>query len=62
MKKWVLLTIAAALLPLNGCTVIAVADAVVSTAVDVAAVTVKGTVAVVDAVIPDGDEESEEDQ
>lgn len=61
MNKRVLLMIAAAALPLNGCTVIAIADAAVSTAVDVAAVTVKGTVAVVDAVIPDGEDESEED-
>ncbi len=44
---------------LSGCTVVAVADAVVSTTVDVAAVAVKGSVAVVDAVIPDGEDEDE---
>jgi len=49
------------LLPnLSACTVIAVADAVVSTAVDVTATAAKGTIAVVDAVIPDGDDEDED--
>jgi hypothetical protein len=42
---------------LNGCTVVTVAGAVVGTAVGVTKVAVKGTVAVVDAAIPDADPE-----
>ncbi len=40
----------------SGCTVLAVTDAVASTAVGVTKVAVKGTVAVVGAAIPDGDD------
>jgi len=49
----------ALLLSLNllcSCAVVSAVDATVSTAIDVAALGVKGTVAVVGAVIPDGDE------
>ena len=55
---------AAALLALSvsGCTVLAVTDAVVSTAVGVTKVAVKGTVAVVGAVIPDGDDKEKKDE
>ena len=60
MKKVMLMAVAVVVLLSSGCTVIAVADAVVSTAVDVAAIAVKGTVAVVDAAIPDADDESED--
>ncbi len=42
---------------LNGCAVVSAVDATVSTAIDVAGLGVKGTVAVVGAVIPDGDED-----
>jgi len=47
---------------LNGCTAVTVAGAVVGTAVGVTAVAVKGTVAVVDAVIPDQEQEDKEEQ
>lgn len=49
------------LLSSSGCTAIAVVDAVASTAVGVAKVAVKGTTAVVGAVIPDGDDEKDKD-
>lgn len=45
---------------LSGCTVITIVDAAASTVVGVGKVAVKGTVAVVDAAIPDGDDEEEE--
>jgi hypothetical protein len=45
---------------LSGCTLFAIADAVGSAAIGTAKIAVKGTVAVVDAVIPDGDDEEEE--
>ena len=47
---------------LSGCTVVTVAGAVVGTAVGVTAVAVKGTVAVVDAVIPDNEQEDNKEQ
>lgn len=47
---------------LSGCTVVTVAGAVVGTAVGVTTVAVKGTVAVVDAVIPDNDEDKSSEQ
>ena len=43
-----------------GCTAIAVVDAVASTAVGVTKVAVKGTTAVVGAVIPDGDDDKKD--
>jgi|GEM_PF-4486431 len=43
-----------------GCTAIAVVDAVASTAVGVTKVAVKGTTAVVGAVIPDGDDDDKD--
>lgn len=51
--------LAAALLAalLGGCAVVAVVDTVASTAVGVTKVAVKGTTAVVGAMIPDGDDE-----
>ncbi len=49
------------LLSNSGCTAIAVVDAVASTAVGVAKVAVKGTTAVVGAVIPDGDNKKDKD-
>lgn len=48
-------------LQMTGCTVIAVADAVASTAIGVTKVAVKGTTAVVGAVIPGGDDDDEKD-
>lgn len=42
-----------------GCTVVSVVDAVASTAVGVTKVAVKGTTAVVGAVIPDGKDDEE---
>ncbi len=49
-------------LQMTGCTVIAVADAVASTAIGVTKVAVKGTTAVVGAVIPGGgDDDKKED-
>ena len=53
------------LLTLNlvcSCTVISAVDAVASTAISVVAVGVKGTAAVVSAVIPDGDDDEDEDE
>lgn len=47
---------------LNGCTAVTVAGAVVGTAVGVTTVAVKGTVAAVDAVIPDQEQEDKEEQ
>jgi len=47
---------------LNGCTAVTVAGAVVGTAVGVTSVAVKGTVAAVDAVIPDQEQEDKEEQ
>jgi len=47
---------------LTGCTAVTVAGAVVGTAVGVTAVAVKGTVAAVDAVIPDQEQEDKEEQ
>ncbi len=54
-----LMTFSAFLILSTGCTAIAVVDAVASTAVGVTKVAVKGTTAVVGAVIPDGDDEDE---
>jgi len=48
------------LLNLQGCTVVAIADAAASTVIGVGKVAVKGTVAVVDAAIPDGDDDDED--
>lgn len=49
-------------LQMTGCTVIAVVDAVASTAIGVTKVAVKGTTAVVGAVIPGGgDDDKKED-
>lgn len=48
------------LLHLTGCAVLAVADAVVTTAATAAKVTVKGVGAVADAVIPDSKEKNTE--
>jgi len=45
---------------LGGCTAVTVAGAVVGTAVGVTAVAVKGTVAVVGAVIPDEEQDNKE--
>lgn len=42
---------------LYACSIVSAVDATVSTAIDVVALGVEGTVAVVGAVIPDGDEE-----
>lgn len=50
------------LLNLQGCTVVAIADAAASTVIGVGKVAVKGTVAVVDAAIPDGDDEDEDEE
>ncbi|GAA6152026.1 NF038104 family lipoprotein [Pseudoteredinibacter isoporae] len=47
---------------MQGCTVVAIADAAASTVIGVGKVAVKGTVAVVDAAIPDGDDEDDDDQ
>lgn len=46
---------------LQACTVVAIADAAASTVVGVGKVAVKGTIAVADAVIPDGDEDDDDD-
>jgi len=43
----------------SGCTVVSAVDAVASTAIGVTKVAVKGTTAVVGAVIPDGDDEKD---
>ena len=51
------MTVIAAMLLCSGCAVIAVADAVVTTAVVVVKTGVKVTGAVVNAVIPDSDDE-----
>ena len=48
-------------LQVTGCTVIAVVDAVASTAVGVTKVAVKGTTAVVGAVIPGGDDDEKKE-
>ncbi|NHO87598.1 hypothetical protein G8768_11605 [Pseudoteredinibacter isoporae] len=47
---------------IQGCTVVAIADAAASTVVGVGKVAVKGTVAVVDAAIPDGDDDEEDEE
>jgi len=47
---------------LSGCTVIAIADTAASAVVGVTKIAVKGTVAVVDAAIPDGDDEDESEE
>lgn len=46
---------------LSGCTVIAIADTAASAVVGVTKIAVKGTVAVVDAAIPDGDDDDEDE-
>lgn len=51
-----------ALTGLQGCTVVAIADAAASTVVGVGKVAVKGTIAVADAVIPDGDDDEDEQE
>ncbi|NHN39037.1 hypothetical protein G8764_17160 [Pseudomaricurvus alcaniphilus] len=60
LKLSLKVTLFLALTQLFGCTAIAVVDAVASTAVGVTKVAVKGTVAVADAVIPDGDDDEED--
>ena len=52
-KSAALLLLAIGLLPISGCAVVAVADAVVSTAAVVVKTGVKATGAVIGAVIPD---------
>lgn len=61
-RLFLLITLLASVSLIQGCTVIAIADAAASTVVGVGKVAVKGTVAVVDAAIPDGDDEEEEDE
>lgn len=48
------------LILLHGCAVVSVVDTAASAAVGVVKIGVKGTIAVVDAVIPDGDDEDDE--
>jgi hypothetical protein len=57
MRAWVLVMGVA--LACSGCAVIAVADAVVTTAAVVVKTGVKATGAVIDAVIPDGDDKDD---
>lgn len=57
MRAWVLGMCAAA--ACSGCAVIAVADAVVTTAAVVVKTGVKATGAVINAVIPDGDDKKD---
>ena len=59
--RWLLL-MPLELLSLNGCAVIAVADAAVSVAATAVKTTVKVAGAVVDAAIPDGDEDEQDNQ
>ena len=63
-NKKIRLALVAALvsISLSGCTAVTVAGAVVGTAVGVTAVAVKGTVAVVGAVIPDEEQEDNKEQ
>ncbi len=61
-KMHAFLTVALMSVILNGCTAVTVAGAVVGTAVGVTTVAVKGTVAAVDAVIPDQEQEDKEEQ
>lgn len=48
------------IMQLSGCTVLSVVDAVASAAIGVATIGVKGTTAVVGAVIPDGDDDDDD--
>lgn len=60
--QWALAAIVALLaLQTSGCTVISAVDAVASTAIGVTKVAVKGTTAVVGAVIPDGDDDEKKE-
>lgn len=58
-NTWILLMLLS-VLPLSGCTVVSLVDTAASTAIGATKLVVKGTVAAVDAVIPDGDDEDEE--
>lgn len=58
MKAYILLIAAIfSFNSLSGCAVVSVADAAISTAATAAKVAVKGTGAVIGAVIPDGDDD-----
>jgi hypothetical protein len=59
MRAWVLVLVMGVALACSGCAVIAVADAVVTTAAVVVKTGVKATGAVIDAVIPDGDDKDD---
>lgn len=56
-----LVTVMVGLMVLQACTVVKVVDVAASTTIGVAKGTVKATGAVVDAAIPDGDDEDEDD-
>lgn len=57
--KYILLLLS--LNQISGCTLISIADTVASAAIGTVKIGVKGTAAVIGAVIPDGDDEDEDD-
>ncbi|MCV6626398.1 MAG: NF038104 family lipoprotein [Cellvibrionaceae bacterium] len=61
MAKLIILTTVIWATLLSGCTVVSIVDTAASAAIGVTKVAVKGTVAVVDAAIPDGDDDEDEE-
>ena len=60
-RQYALLLLMIGSLGLGGCTAVALVDATAATVIGVGTIAIKGTVAVVEAVIPDGDNKVADD-